>query len=347
MRWNGTTSDTFTVKNGVRQGAVLSPLLFNIYMDELPQLLKTERNGCWVGNEYYGCLIYADDILLLSPTVSALQNMITQCENFGKKHGLDFNAKKTMCIKCHKSYDCRTSRFPQINMNNNALQWVTRVKHLGHTLSCCASSGLDVNIKKGEFIACMNNIITEFGFCDSNTKAKLLQSYGTAFYGSHLWNLYGKETQALYTTWDIGIRKLFNLPYKTHRKFLEHISGIQHIRLLLVKRFISFVHSLAMSPNKLVSNLLSITCLKCTSPSGINLARICSELEIPLSHNLQKTVLDVQMYLHDVAFSYILNDEDNIKVSVIKDMMNLLEGSHFSCLDVEESLYLLNDVCIS
>ena len=40
IRWNGASSDTFTICNGVKQGGVISPLLFNIYLDEL--LLKLE-----------------------------------------------------------------------------------------------------------------------------------------------------------------------------------------------------------------------------------------------------------------------------------------------------------------
>ena len=43
IRWNGASSDTFTICNGVKQGGVLSPLLFNICLEEL--LLKLEAQG--------------------------------------------------------------------------------------------------------------------------------------------------------------------------------------------------------------------------------------------------------------------------------------------------------------
>ena len=91
VKWKSSMSTTFNISNGVRQGAVLSPLLFNIYIDELIDDLKHDGRGCWIGSVFYGVLVYADDILLLAPTVSALKSMIKTCENFGNNAGLEFN----------------------------------------------------------------------------------------------------------------------------------------------------------------------------------------------------------------------------------------------------------------
>ena len=46
VKWNGSHSEPLTVSNGVRQGAVLSPILFNVYMDELIALIKHDGLGC-------------------------------------------------------------------------------------------------------------------------------------------------------------------------------------------------------------------------------------------------------------------------------------------------------------
>ena len=56
VKWNRMTSELFNISNGVRQGAVLSPFLFNVYIDELICGLKQEGQGCWVGSQYYGIL---------------------------------------------------------------------------------------------------------------------------------------------------------------------------------------------------------------------------------------------------------------------------------------------------
>ena len=70
VRWNGVLSNPFPVTNGVKQGAVLSPILYCIYIDGLFTRLRKEKTGCWVNGNYVGIVAYADDLLLLSPTIN-------------------------------------------------------------------------------------------------------------------------------------------------------------------------------------------------------------------------------------------------------------------------------------
>lgn len=56
------------LKNGVRQGGILSPLFFSLYMDKLLSELKDSGIGCHIGNHYFGALGYADDLVLICPT---------------------------------------------------------------------------------------------------------------------------------------------------------------------------------------------------------------------------------------------------------------------------------------
>ena len=69
VQWNDHYSDQLEVHNGVKQGGVLSPILFAIYIDEL--LIKLEKSslGCYIGDTFIGALGYADDITLISPSV--------------------------------------------------------------------------------------------------------------------------------------------------------------------------------------------------------------------------------------------------------------------------------------
>ena len=48
VRWNGTFSEFFTMRNGVRQGAVLSVMFYCIYVNEIFTRLRNTKQGCWV-----------------------------------------------------------------------------------------------------------------------------------------------------------------------------------------------------------------------------------------------------------------------------------------------------------
>ena len=76
VTWNGNYSAEFNIKNGVKQGAVLSALLYCVYVDDLFLRLRKNRQGCWINGEFMWIFGYADDNVLLSPTLDGLQNMI-------------------------------------------------------------------------------------------------------------------------------------------------------------------------------------------------------------------------------------------------------------------------------
>ena len=70
VKWKEKLSDVFKMSNGVRQGSVLSP----VYMNDMIEKLQSSGYGARIGNLYVGCLAYADDISLLSPTRFGMQS---------------------------------------------------------------------------------------------------------------------------------------------------------------------------------------------------------------------------------------------------------------------------------
>ena len=126
VRWNDSLSQTFPIKNGVKQGGVLSPHLYCIYTDDLFELLRKKKTGCWMNNAFVGILGYADDLLLLSPTLDGLQSMFKTCEDYAKAHNLSFSThanpkkSKTKCMAFVK--DDRELR--AITLNGKLLPWV-------------------------------------------------------------------------------------------------------------------------------------------------------------------------------------------------------------------------------
>jgi len=75
-------SDAFCVSSGVRQGGVLSPLLFAVYVDDLIAKLRCSGFGIHIGSLFYGCIFYADDIALLSCSCYGLQKLLDICSAY-------------------------------------------------------------------------------------------------------------------------------------------------------------------------------------------------------------------------------------------------------------------------
>ncbi len=130
------------------------------------------------------------------------------------------------------------------------LTWSHDITHLGHHFNCCLSFRKDINISKGCFIQCVNAICIEFAFTHPKCRAKLLQIYGTSFHGSNLLDLYSTEFMSLGKTWNVTIRKVYNVPFQTHCRFLQHVSQLNHVTHMLKSRFITFMVANLVGKNK-------------------------------------------------------------------------------------------------
>ena len=75
VRWGNSLSITFHYSNGIRQGGQLSPLLYNVYTDDLNHHLRATGVGCYVGGAWVNSMSYADDMVFLAPTVTVLQTL--------------------------------------------------------------------------------------------------------------------------------------------------------------------------------------------------------------------------------------------------------------------------------
>ena len=96
-------SSAFTVSNGVKQGGVLFPVLFNKYLDVL--LLKIRKSGhrYYIGSVFMGCFAYAHDVILVSPCYGINQTFDI-ADKYSQLYSLTFNTEETKVIV---SDDCQ------------------------------------------------------------------------------------------------------------------------------------------------------------------------------------------------------------------------------------------------
>ena len=87
--------------------SILSPLFFNVYMDDLSSILNSAKVGCTINEVIINHLMYADDIVLIAASIRAMQTLLNSCDSFAHDHDVIYSTKKTVCMfirpKCFKS----------------------------------------------------------------------------------------------------------------------------------------------------------------------------------------------------------------------------------------------------
>ena len=325
VRWGNNLSETFTLRNGVKQGAVLSPRLFCVYMDALFGVLRKRRTGCWIGDAFVGIVGYADDLLLLSPTMDGLQEMVSSCEQFANAHNLKFSSHdnlkkcKTKCIAFSSSK--RKGDLMKIKLDGKVLPWVESAKHLGCKITETLH-GLpkDTMEKRAQYINRVNELNQEFSFAHYSTRIMINNIFNTSFYGSQLWDLFSKEAQRVEKTWNISQRTLLRMPRTSHRYFIEPLSNTRHISFSLMKRFINFIEKVAVSHKYVMRRVFVAVKGDCRSTSSNNLRKIML-LE-------KKNVADkiVNSEIDDLKYAPIPRNNE-WKVQLAKEILDIKSGT--------------------
>ena len=343
VRWNGEMSAFFSLTNGVKQGGVLSAILYCFYCNDLFKHLREKKSGCWINGEYMGILGYSDDNLLIAPSRSSLQNMLMVCEDYAKEHNLKFSTDKdpvkckTKCLKyLHKD------RFVKpLDLCGNPLPWVDGAKHLGNYIEN-KIDGLkkDMKIKRAGYIDKNNDILQEFSFCHPKTKFRLNMIYNSHFSGSCLWDLFCKESEMIEKSWNTSIRLMFDLPLETHTWFIEPVSESPHIKSVLIKRFLTFVKALQSSSKFILRNLFNLISKDVRSTTGSNLRKILLLVNKDDVMNLQPADSTLIQYRKE-------NEMNTWKIKMVKEIVEVRnETLNVENLNEDELEAILHQLCV-
>ena len=318
VKWNNCKSYDFDVKNGVKQGGVLSPILFGIYVDELLGRLSKSGFGCHIGNKFMGAVAYADDITLLAPTKHAMLQLLNIADNFATDYDVKFNATKTVHIVFGEQF----TENNKISFRGEVIKQVSNDKHLGNIIGTENINKTIVRSAINDFMIRFNEVLCLFNYINFDIKYSLLKTYCMPLYGSQLWDYDSNFVNEFFVTWRKCLRKLLNLPYTTHCNLLPGICNDFPVEVQLYLRLVKFVNSCLVVDNSSVS-----LCIK------LALQGSGSSLSSSISYLSYKYSIDKNMF----------NDNINFIKKIIKNAVNVKEDVCKKCTQIRELLGIKDD----
>ena len=133
IRLNGLYTNWFKVNHGLKQGCLLSPLLFNIYINSLAETIKHLGLGVDVDGEKIGIFLYADDLVLISENEADLQAMLDILNNWCKNNKINLNAEKSKVVH-FRNPSVQRSSF-NFSCGDHMLEITTQYNYLGLTMT--------------------------------------------------------------------------------------------------------------------------------------------------------------------------------------------------------------------
>ena len=221
VRWGESHSTWFHVTAGVRQGGVLSPNFYCLYIDELVEILKRTRVGCHIRERFISALLYADDMALLAPSLKGLQILLKACQDFCLEWDICLNHKKSK----NMSFGKKMTSLASLYLDGHPIEWVQSWKYLGVVVSsfeqfnCC----IDERIKS--FYRSLNAILRIEGRSNDLVMLRLLESHSLPIltYAIEILQINDEDTQRkLRVAYNAIFRKIFDYRQR------ESVTELQH-----------------------------------------------------------------------------------------------------------------------
>ena len=162
-------------------------------MDKLSDSLCTNNKGCHIAVKCINHLLYADDIVLICPSVKSLNSVLKTCSHYARSHDILFNASKSKCL-CVLPNCCNITRIPHAYLDGVLLTFVKSHTYLGVVLNYLANDGDDIRRQMKTFYASANVLIRNFYNCSFAVKLYLFKAYCSAMYCAHLWSVFNKKS---------------------------------------------------------------------------------------------------------------------------------------------------------
>ena len=258
VKWGSSYSIPFCVISGVRQGGVLSAKFWAVYMDDLVLLLRKTHKGCYLANLFIASILYADDLCLLAPSRSAMQQLLDTCSDYAHFWCIKYNEKKTKLMYFGKNYRNFTC-YPLV-LNNEPLEFVSEWKYLGVILQSDSNFSCSAKKPRAAFLGSSNSILGTLRGPSEIVQMRLLYSIcvPNLTYACEVAVYNYKEKDSLHVALNDAIRRIFSYNRWESIRLLRGGLGYLSVTEIFAKRKLSFETNLSKIGNSFLAALSQI-----------------------------------------------------------------------------------------
>ena len=255
-------------------------------MDDLIKKLRKAGAGCHLGGVFCGVVGYADDLLLLAPSRSAMASMLRIYEVYAEDNNLEFSTdpdpqkSKSKCI--FMQGNMRKPKPVNIQLYGVDLPWVKTANHLGIELSEECNMNQDMKHKKADFIDKSTEIRESFSFAQPNQILEAVRMYCCSLYGSMTWSLYSDKANQVFNCWSTWAKLAWGVTRATHSYIVDNLlsAGLPSLRSCVLARFCKFIESVKSSKSMEVRLVASLSVGDMRTATGSNCAGIRKEFKV-------------------------------------------------------------------
>ena len=243
VKWGDEFSEWFPITAGVRQGGVLSPDFYCIYVDDLLDLLRKSGKGCYFLYYFAAALFYADDMAILAPSVKGLTTLLEICGNYCVEFDICLNADKSQLMYFGKQTVVSFS----VTLNGKALDWSNECKYLGVILKSGKVFGCSTVERVKKFYRCLNAILRIDGRSTDVVMLRLLETHCVPLltYAIEIIHVCDRdERRQLRVAYNAIFRKIFGYRRSESVTALQHFLNRPTWEELIEKRRAGFVKRL-------------------------------------------------------------------------------------------------------